>query len=113
LYDFLTSNDKTTDIETLQSQWDINEDRHFIQSLIDNFDSQDLNIERQPFTIAEFSSCFHLRQLSEKDSPDKIGDDISIDMLQIADPKFSNRQSLLKLSFHLGKKAQVDFDSAK
>ena len=68
----------------------------------------------EKISVEEFSSCFHLRHLVEKDSGDKIGEiDVSIDSLKIAESKLSTRKNLFKFCVRLGRRALHDFDAAK
>ena len=111
-----TDTDADDEQSKRRKKWNEEDELNLIKTITDvdpNVENEESANKFRNFSVSEFSSCFHLRQLAEKESSDKIGDDISIDSLKISESKFSNCQSLLKLYFRLGGKALQDFDAAK
>jgi hypothetical protein len=114
----MSKEDTDVDDEKVEhrNKWNEEDELNLIKTITNidpNVENKESVTRFQDFSVAEFASCFHLRQLAEKDSSDQIGDNTSIDSLKISESKFSNCQSLLKLCFRLGEKALQDFDSTK
>jgi len=84
-------------------------------SISDSFTLPDSpsTLGNRPFLLSEFSTCFQLRLLFEKESTEKIGDNISVESLRIADPKMSNCRNIFQLFYLLSRKGLSNFDETK